>query len=543
MKRFLLQILLIFVVSGNYVLGQNTFVVTSTNDVVLNPPVGTLRWAIEQANLAPGLDFIHFNIPGNAPATIQLSAPTLPVITDRVVIDGSTQPITNYNSNEPKITIQGGQSIEYIFYLGIGSDYSLINGFVLKNTVVMHIYAYFSDNHTITNNVFENTIKGVSLYHSSSNTIKSNYFGTNTTLYTSGSLILTYGVSIFGPSPIGWPICCNAIGGYNCEDRNYFYNTKHPIESDSVQSTLFQGNVMYNNTNNSIVLYNMLSQPTIPLVNAEICSGNIQFYGTASPGELIEVVKTNAQGLDATKVLARVNADAGGNWCVTSNANLSVNDYVKANAYLPNTYTAQYSSAVQVSSQCTTQNNCYNYMALICDTPVVPVSLPCEDCLASFSPTPGKKYLVSAWVKENTSVFGLQNYDLPQIKIYYHNGTLLTLIGTYTASGNIIDGWQKIENEFFIPSNATQVQIKLECTTTQQYSNDCYFDDIRVFPFDASLKSYVYDPINMRFVAELDERNYATFYEYDEEGKLTRIKKETEKGIMTIQEVRKNNPK
>jgi hypothetical protein len=54
------------------------------------------------------------------------------------------------------------------------------------------------------------------------------------------------------------------------------------------------------------------------------------------------------------------------------------------------------------------------------------------------------------------------------------------------------------------------------------------------------MMSYVYDPISLRLMAELDERNYATLYEYDEEGKLIRIKKETEKGIMTIQENRDN---
>jgi hypothetical protein len=44
-------------------------------------------------------------------------------------------------------------------------------------------------------------------------------------------------------------------------------------------------------------------------------------------------------------------------------------------------------------------------------------------------------------------------------------------------------------------------------------------------------------------VAELDERNYATLYEYDEEGKLIRVKKETEKGIMTIKENKNNTTK
>jgi YD repeat-containing protein len=66
--------------------------------------------------------------------------------------------------------------------------------------------------------------------------------------------------------------------------------------------------------------------------------------------------------------------------------------------------------------------------------------------------------------------------------------------------------------------------------------DEIYFDDVRMFPYDGSMKCYVYDPENLRFVAELDERHFATFYEYDEEGRLTRIKKETERGIMTIQE-------
>lgn len=67
-------------------------------------------------------------------------------------------------------------------------------------------------------------------------------------------------------------------------------------------------------------------------------------------------------------------------------------------------------------------------------------------------------------------------------------------------------------------------------------SGFAYFDDIRVHPFDGSMVTYVYDPVSMRLVAQLDERNYSTMYEYDEEGRLKRVKKETEKGIMTIQE-------
>ncbi|MCP9751550.1 hypothetical protein, partial [Ferruginibacter sp. HRS2-29] len=38
--------------------------------------------------------------------------------------------------------------------------------------------------------------------------------------------------------------------------------------------------------------------------------------------------------------------------------------------------------------------------------------------------------------------------------------------------------------------------------------------------------------------AELDENNYASFYEYDDDGTLIRVKKETVQGIKTIQESR-----
>jgi hypothetical protein len=53
------------------------------------------------------------------------------------------------------------------------------------------------------------------------------------------------------------------------------------------------------------------------------------------------------------------------------------------------------------------------------------------------------------------------------------------------------------------------------------------------------MKGHVYNPILMKVMAELDENNYTSFYEYDAEGNLVRIKQETVRGIMTIKEYRK----
>ena len=159
----------------------------------------------------------------------------------------------------------------------------------------------------------------------------------------------------------------------------------------------------------------------------------------------------------------------------------------------------------------------------------------CDDCIPSFAPIPAKKYELSAWSKQSGAAATVTNYTAPKITVSSSYGSYSA---AFTPSGPIIDGWQKIDGEFTLPGLATDIKIKLEST-----SGDTYFDDIRVFPFDGSMKSYVYDPINMRLVAELDERNYATFYEYDEEGKLVRVKKETERGIMTIKENRNNTKK
>lgn len=163
----------------------------------------------------------------------------------------------------------------------------------------------------------------------------------------------------------------------------------------------------------------------------------------------------------------------------------------------------------------------------------------CESCVGSFALIPGQRYLITAWTKEDGAPLSISNYDNPEIYIDFTlNGGGVVTVGPFKPDGQIIDFWQRIEQEFDVPSNAISMSIRLESV-----SGDVYFDDIRILPFDASMKTYVYDPQFMRLAAELDERHYATFYEYDEEGKLIRIKKETEKGIMTIQETRNNNAK
>jgi hypothetical protein len=106
---------------------------------------------------------------------------------------------------------------------------------------------------------------------------------------------------------------------------------------------------------------------------------------------------------------------------------------------------------------------------------------------------------------------------------------------TLTRTGVRIEGWQRYENNAIaVPSNATVMTI----VATAPSGNNIFLDDFKMQPFNSSTKGFIYHPGNLRLMAELDENNYASFYEYDDDGTLIRVKKETERGIMTIKETR-----
>jgi hypothetical protein len=146
-----------------------------------------------------------------------------------------------------------------------------------------------------------------------------------------------------------------------------------------------------------------------------------------------------------------------------------------------------------------------------------------------FSPVQGSKLFVSAWVKEDAPCIN-GSYTNSRIDVVYNNGSS----APFLPAGPIIDGWQRIEGVLNIPTFVVNMRIRLRSLS----STPVFFDDVRIHPFNANMKSFVYNPVNLRLMAELDENNYATFYEYDDDGTLIRLKKETERGIKTIKETR-----
>lgn len=159
------------------------------------------------------------------------------------------------------------------------------------------------------------------------------------------------------------------------------------------------------------------------------------------------------------------------------------------------------------------------------------------DFIYPFSPVTNAatttKYVVSYWMKQEQVVGNAAplNYVNSQLEVLNSIGILFPISSQKRST--IIDGWQRIEYMFTLPVNYNgDMTFRLKNTS----GNVAFFDDIRVHPFSGSMKSYVYHPVTLKHVAELDANNFATFYEYDEQGNLIRVKKETERGIMTIQE-------
>ena len=169
----------------------------------------------------------------------------------------------------------------------------------------------------------------------------------------------------------------------------------------------------------------------------------------------------------------------------------------------------------------------------------------CGSC-SSLELKKNEKYILSGWVKQEISHEDLREtvqYTGCHINVDFFDNTD-TVIATggsfsFSPSGEIIDGWEKITGEFIVPTAAHDMAITLDNATDLQV----YFDDIRVHPVSGNIKSFVYDQDTHKLMAELDENNYATFYEYDKEGGMVRVKKETEKGVFTIQESRSGNKK
>ncbi|PKP22807.1 MAG: hypothetical protein CVU05_02185 [Bacteroidetes bacterium HGW-Bacteroidetes-21] len=257
MKKIYLLICYLISISTVF---ANTFTVTNTND----SGTGSLRTAIQNANIYPGSHIINFNIAASDPGYISAQgvwrialASNLPIITHSgILIDGTSQTTFggNTNLNGPEIMLNGENEnwADYAFHIYNVSNVTIkgliIGGFVVgiqisgtsaQNNVIIGNYIGCNYNATDTlgnthgiyilggpqyNTVGGNTPEtrnilsgnnhtGMRIVNSNYNTVKGNYVGLDRT---GTAALRNYdGISIEGTSKY------NLIGGYTAAERNY----------------------------------------------------------------------------------------------------------------------------------------------------------------------------------------------------------------------------------------------------------------------------------------------------------------------------------
>lgn len=165
-----------------------------------------------------------------------------------------------------------------------------------------------------------------------------------------------------------------------------------------------------------------------------------------------------------------------------------------------------------------------------------PYALQPGDRVPGFSPErdcDDRKFLLSCWVKLGDHPMSLSTYA--DVDVEVEIDCIVQPIISEKRSA-IIDGWQKIDLVFAIPSyQGRSIQFKVK---NAHSTETAYVDDFRVHPYLASMGSYVYDATTLQLRATLDDRNFATIYDYDASGALVGVRVETSRGIKTVSESR-----
>lgn len=257
MKRKTITLAFLFF---TYLSFSNTYTVTNTSD----NGSGSLRQAIQNANVFPGNHIIEFKIPTTDPGFVSAYGiwkisllSSLPLITrSNLIIDGTSQSVfsSNSNLNGPEIILDGNHLpwADYGFHIYNASSVT-IKGFIIgrfvtgiqisgansqNNTIVSNylgcnhnatdtlgntygIYVLSGPHHNtiggstpeLKNIVSGNNHVGIRIVNSNYNTIKGNFVGLNR--FGNAALRNYDGISIEGLSKY------NIIGGYTAAERNY----------------------------------------------------------------------------------------------------------------------------------------------------------------------------------------------------------------------------------------------------------------------------------------------------------------------------------
>ncbi|MCK4662304.1 MAG: hypothetical protein KAT68_05525 [Bacteroidales bacterium] len=143
----------------------------------------------------------------------------------------------------------------------------------------------------------------------------------------------------------------------------------------------------------------------------------------------------------------------------------------------------------------------------------------------------GRKYRASVWVHKNSPNGAALAIHMQGTPDYYD------FIEKNSEEGIVFGNWILLNLDFDIPSNyVSSDDDVIVYLKNNDAGTPAYFDDFRVHPIDAPMASYVYDEQTGSVTAILNNENIASYFDYDEAGRLIRTWKETPDGKKKITE-------
>ncbi len=277
------------------VANNNGLVVTNTNDA--GP--GSLRQAMILANIIPGPNTITFDIPGPAPHTINVRSP-LPLITDPVTIDGTSEP--GYNG-APLVEINGAGAGPGADGFVIVAGNSTIEGLAINRFSATGIEIVNLGGDTIVadyigtaiNGMFGegNGLYGIEIADAPDNQIGGTFTERNVI---SGNLL--GGIHVAGTGAFGNQIIGNLIGT-NAAGMTAIPNGQNGVYIDNAPSnTVIGRNVISGNGTNGVKIYGLGSMKN--RVQGNIIGGpavGSGFLGNQGFGIIINNVSANAKNV------------------------------------------------------------------------------------------------------------------------------------------------------------------------------------------------------------------------------------------------------
>lgn len=107
------------------------------------------------------------------------------------------------------------------------------------------------------------------------------------------------------------------------------------------------------------------------------------------------------------------------------------------------------------------------------------------------------------------------------------------------ANNVTVEDWTLMSVEITVPDNfnlSSTHKMKVSLTNNTNPSGNAYFDDLSFHPKDAIMSGNVYNAKNGLLIAQLDNENFATLYNYDNSGRVISVYKEYSGGIKRVTE-------